>query len=225
MLRAFLRQRRDWITFLAAFLVGAVLSSAIVWAIMTGRDPLVVVGDALTAVTVVAAVVALRYARESARAAEATVTPMQDMATRLAATVDTLKNIEASQDATADTMQANLQLAQQIRAEESRVATLERYQRVQSLHYQLQSAQEAYKASKQTSREAVIEREHRLRTLLQEFRGAVAFLDKDAFQGAWEEAYNIGFHDPQGLINATGKALADVEKAILELQQKGSNSD
>jgi hypothetical protein len=62
-------------------------------------------------------------------------------------------------------------------------------------------------------------------TLVEEFRGAVAFLDSDAFQRAVVEANNIGSHDGQGLTGATGKALADVGRAILELRQKGSSSD
>lgn len=217
-------QPSTWAWVGVGFLVGLAIATGL-WAIVAGRDVMAIVGDVLTFLTVMAAVIALRYAAMSAQAALDTVQPMKDMAAKLAASVDTLKNIEAGQDATARTMQANLELAQQIRADEARVATLERYLRVKRLHYRLRFAQERYEASKQVSLGAVAESGERLLTLLDDFRGAVAFLDKDEFKGAWEEANNIGFHSPQGLTGASGKALAEVEKALLELQHGVPGAD
>lgn len=122
-------------------LLMALAIAAVLWAIVCGRDAVAIVGDVLTFLTLVAAVVALQYAPTSGPAARDTVKPLEDMAAKLATTVDTLKNIQASQDATAGTIAANLKLAQQIRADDDRVATLERCLRVGSLHYRLRSAQ------------------------------------------------------------------------------------
>lgn len=109
-------QRRDWITFGIALLVGALLGSLIVWAIRTGHDVVAVIGDALTFVTVVAAVFAVWYAYQSARSAEATVKPMQDMAADLTAAAETLK--------------ANLTLAERVRKEDRLVRRVEQYERI-----------------------------------------------------------------------------------------------
>ncbi len=77
--------------------------AAVVWAIVSGRDVAAIVGDLLTFMTLVAAVVALRYAAQSAQAARDTVGPMQATASDLAAA--------------AKTMHTNVQLAELSRRE------------------------------------------------------------------------------------------------------------
>jgi hypothetical protein len=82
---------------------GRIAIAAVVWAIVSGRDVAAIVGDLLTFMTLVAAVVALRYAAQSAQAARDTVGPMQAMASDLAAA--------------AKTMHTNVQLAELSRRE------------------------------------------------------------------------------------------------------------
>lgn len=88
----------------------------VVWAIVSGRDVVAIVGDVLTFITLVAAVVALRYAAQSAQAALDTVEPMKEMAANLTAT--------------AETMKANLELAERGRQEDRLIHRLAQQQRV-----------------------------------------------------------------------------------------------
>ncbi len=108
-------QLRALLTFIVAFVVGFAIG-AVLWAIVSGRDVVAIVGDVLTLLTLVAALVALKYAAESARAALATVKPMTDMAADLAATAATTK--------------ANLKLAESGRQEDRLTRRLEQYERI-----------------------------------------------------------------------------------------------
>ena len=93
-------------------------------------DVQAIIGYALTFLTLVAAVVALRYARDSARAARDTVQPMEVMAANLRETADTLDNMAGTLITTAGTMQANLILTERGRRENRLVHQLEQYERV-----------------------------------------------------------------------------------------------
>ncbi len=67
-------QLRDWLTFILAFVVGFAIS-AVLWTIVAGRDvqtKLTWLQTVLTFLTLVAALVALWYAAESAKAARDT---------------------------------------------------------------------------------------------------------------------------------------------------------
>jgi len=111
-------QRREIATLAAAFIIGFGLATAVRAGWIDWSWPgWTVVGSLATLMAAVVAVVAIYYASQSLRAARDTVKPLEDMAAKLTATVNTLKNVEAGQDATAGTMKANLELAQQIRAE------------------------------------------------------------------------------------------------------------
>ncbi len=189
-------------------------------------------GDLFAAVAAVAACWALWFASSTgkdlssiAERAQKATEGLEAIAARLADATAKLDDLGQRTAQVADTVSANLKLARQINGEELRRTTLERCLRVRSLHYRLRSAQEGYQTAKQISLERVDEWRDRLLTLLDEFRGAVAFLDKDAFPGAWEEANQIGFHSPQGLTGVTGKALADVERVILTFVTVGPDSD
>ncbi len=89
-----------------------------------------VIGDLLTLLAVLAAVVAIKYARDSARAARDTVQPMEVMAANLRETADTLEDMASTLITTAGTMQANLTLAERGRRENRLVHRLEQYERV-----------------------------------------------------------------------------------------------
>lgn len=102
----------------------------VVWAIVSGRDVVAIVGDVLTFITLVAAVVALRYAAQSAQAALDTVEPMKEMAANLTTTAATLRDMAANLTATAETMKANLELAERGRQEDRLIHRLAQQQRV-----------------------------------------------------------------------------------------------
>ena len=89
-----------------------------------------IIGDGLTFLTLVAALVALWFARESAQAARDTVEPMEVMAANLRETADTLEDMAGTLITTAGTMQANLILAERDRRENRLVHRLEQYERV-----------------------------------------------------------------------------------------------
>jgi len=106
----------DWPWAVAGVATVAAIAT-VLWAIISKREDVVaIVGDALTLLTLVAALVALGYAATSAQAARDTVKPLEDMASDLATTAGTIK--------------ANLELAERGRLEDRLTQLLARYQRV-----------------------------------------------------------------------------------------------
>ncbi len=89
-----------------------------------------IIGNGLTFLTLVAAVVALWFASQSARAARDTVRPMEVMAANLRETADTLEDMAGTLITTAGTMQANLILAERGRRESRLIERLAQCQRV-----------------------------------------------------------------------------------------------
>ena len=89
-----------------------------------------IIGNGLTFLTLVAAVVALWFARQSAIAARDTIQPMEAMAANLRETADTLEDMAGTLITTAGTMQANLILAERGRRENRLVERLAQYRRV-----------------------------------------------------------------------------------------------
>ncbi len=122
-------QLRIWLIAGAVLVIGLAIT-AVLWAIVSGRDVVAIVGDVLTFMTLLAAVVAVKYAAESARAALDTVEPMKAMAANLTTAATTLKDMQDSLITTAGTMQANLVLAERGRREDRLLHRLGQYERV-----------------------------------------------------------------------------------------------
>lgn len=120
---------RIWVIAGVVLLVGLAVG-AVLWAIVSGRDVVAIVGDVLTFMTLLAALVALKYAAESAQAALGTVEPMKAMAANLTTAAAALEDMQSSLITTAGTMQANLILAERGRQEDRLVHRLEQYGRV-----------------------------------------------------------------------------------------------
>ncbi len=123
---------RMWLIAMVAFVVGFAITAAL-WTIVAGRDVqtmLTLLQTVLTFLTLVAAVVALWYAAESARAALATIKPMETMAANLATAAATLKDMQDSMATPAQTMKQNLLLAERGRREDRLVHRLGQYERI-----------------------------------------------------------------------------------------------